>query len=279
MLAIDVKREGAAVVVTAGGGERGEGLHARALERLVDAVESSAATAERLVLRSGGGRGLRGCGLDEYDAFEDRSDGIAHAERAARAIARLQRIEAPTVAVLEGAWLGEAFELALACDARVAERRARVGLPQPGIGVVPGWGGVQRLTERAGPSRSLSILCHAAAIPAPLARRFGVVDAVAEGPVTAGALQGAASGAPRWPALDRMLAALAPLRRMALRRPPRGSTALRPAVDRLPRLVEISVCWPRGEALEQQREAFAETVVSEEAKAIRGRLRGGGEGS
>lgn len=86
----------------------------------------------------------------------------------------------PTVAAVDGFALGGGFELALACDLIVMGSGAIVGLPEVGVGVVPGGGGTQLLTRRVGWSRAAWMIFRAAKLTAPEAARLGVVDELVE---------------------------------------------------------------------------------------------------
>ncbi|WP_366146367.1 enoyl-CoA hydratase-related protein [uncultured Pseudokineococcus sp.] len=94
----------------------------------------------------------------------------------------------PVVAALEGPVLGGGLELALACDVRVCGEGARLGLPEVGLGVVPGAGGTQRLARLVGPARAKDLLLSASPVGAQESWRLGLVDRV----VPAGEALGAA---------------------------------------------------------------------------------------
>lgn len=86
----------------------------------------------------------------------------------------------PTIAAVDGFALGGGFEIALACDLIVLGSGALVGLPEVGVGVVPGGGGTQLLTRRVGWSRAASMIFRASKLSAPEADRLGVVDELVE---------------------------------------------------------------------------------------------------
>jgi enoyl-CoA hydratase len=93
----------------------------------------------------------------------------------------ISRLEAPTIAAIEGAALGGGLELALACDIRVAAQSARLGLPEAAIGGLAS-NGSQRLTKIVGPARAKHLLLTGEPISAERAEHWGLVtDVVADG--------------------------------------------------------------------------------------------------
>jgi 3-hydroxyacyl-CoA dehydrogenase len=94
--------------------------------------------------------------------------------------ARLEALDKPVVAAIDGVALGGGFELALACHWRVASRGARVGLPEVKLGLIPGAGGTQRFTRLAGPEAALEAITTGTQIPAARAHELGLVDAVVD---------------------------------------------------------------------------------------------------
>jgi 3-hydroxyacyl-CoA dehydrogenase len=87
----------------------------------------------------------------------------------------------PVVAALHGAALGGGFELALACDARVADDKTVVGLPEVSLGIIPGAGGTQMLPRRVGVSRAIRMICGAQRISAKEAQSLNLLDEVVTG--------------------------------------------------------------------------------------------------
>lgn len=86
----------------------------------------------------------------------------------------------PAVAAVHGPALGGGLELALCCDLIVADLTGLVGLPEVGVGLVPGGGGTQLLQRRVGLSRAADLLFTARRVPAEEAYRLGFVDRLAE---------------------------------------------------------------------------------------------------
>ncbi|MES0030247.1 3-hydroxyacyl-CoA dehydrogenase NAD-binding domain-containing protein [Mesorhizobium sp. M0040] len=122
-------------------------------------------------------------------------------------VAMLETIAKPTVAAIHGTALGGGLELALGCHFRVADRTARLGLPEVKLGLLPGGGGTVRLPRLVGPLKALSMIVSGTPIGAAEALAAGLVDAVFDGDLTAQAVnfanETAAKGGPFTPVRDR----------------------------------------------------------------------------
>jgi 3-hydroxyacyl-CoA dehydrogenase/enoyl-CoA hydratase/3-hydroxybutyryl-CoA epimerase/3-hydroxyacyl-CoA dehydrogenase/enoyl-CoA hydratase/3-hydroxybutyryl-CoA epimerase/enoyl-CoA isomerase len=102
-------------------------------------------------------------------------------QRGLRIIAAIEALPYPSVAAIEGACMGGGLELALAFDYRLASThpKTEIGLPETKIGLIPGWGGTQRLTRLIGPSLAAEMICTGEPAKAERARQLGIVfDAV-----------------------------------------------------------------------------------------------------
>ena len=93
-------------------------------------------------------------------------------------IAAIETCGKPVVAALHGAALGGGFELALGCDARVAAPGAVVGLPEVTLGIIPGYGGTQRMTRLLGKAKAFELICTGDRISAAEALAIGLVNKV-----------------------------------------------------------------------------------------------------
>ena len=92
----------------------------------------------------------------------------------------LAELPMPTIAAIEGNALGGGLELALCCDIRVASSRAKLGLPEVRLAVIPGSGGTQRLPGSSGPARAKELILTGRVIDADEAWRIGLVAEVVE---------------------------------------------------------------------------------------------------
>src|SRR5207247_1638308 len=97
--------------------------------------------------------------------------------------AKLENLRVPTVAIIAGACLGGGLELALACDYRVVvdEARTQLGFPEIELGLLPAWGGTQRLPRVIGLERSLQMILGGRRLSAAQALRWRLADHVTAG--------------------------------------------------------------------------------------------------
>jgi enoyl-CoA hydratase/carnithine racemase len=163
-------------------------------EQLRDALATLAAAAAdevRAVVVSG--RGERafcaGSHIGEFEGLRGRvADGKLLLEKLV--YRQLADLPMPTIASIEGDALGGGLELALCCDLRIASARAKLGLPEVRLAVIPGSGGTQRLPRIVGPARAKELILTGRIIDADEALRIGLVNRV----VPAGEARAAADG-------------------------------------------------------------------------------------
>jgi enoyl-CoA hydratase len=93
-------------------------------------------------------------------------------------VARLEGAPKPVIAAINGYAFGGGFELALACHMRFASENAVMGLPEVSLGIIPGYGGTQRLPRLIGPGRALELVLSGRRVKADEAERVGIVNRV-----------------------------------------------------------------------------------------------------
>lgn len=110
------------------------------------------------------------------------------AEFGQTALGKLERLPFPSVAAINGFAFGGGLELALACNFRVAVRSAKMGLPEIKLGLIPGYGGTQRLPRLIGEARALDMILLGRTVSADEAERIGLVHRLVDGQAVDGAL-------------------------------------------------------------------------------------------
>ncbi|MBL8732114.1 MAG: enoyl-CoA hydratase/isomerase family protein [Planctomycetes bacterium] len=107
-------------------------------------------------------------------------DGKANAQRGQALTLRIENLSKPVLAAINGFALGGGLELALACDVRFAAVTAKLGLPETSLGIIPGYGGTQRLPRLVGTGAALQLILTGDPISAEEALRIGLVNGVFE---------------------------------------------------------------------------------------------------
>ena len=177
---IRVDREDAVAIVTVDRQEALNALDVETLTALRDRLRELADDeATRAVVLTGAGekafvagadiKYMSGLGVDEAKAW----GGLGH-----EATRLLETMPKPTIAAISGFALGGGCELALACDLRYASSRAKLGQPEINLGIVPGWGGTQRLARVVGLGVAKDLLFTGRNVDADEALRIGLVNGV-----------------------------------------------------------------------------------------------------
>lgn len=156
-------------------------LVTRELTAQLGAALARLATADEVRVVVVSGRGERafcaGSDIGEFEALRGRvAEGKLLLEKLV--YHQLAELPMPTIAAIEGDALGGGLELALCCDLRVASARARLGLPEVRLAVIPGSGGTQRLPRIVGPARAKDLIMTGRLIDAAEAERIGLVQRV-----------------------------------------------------------------------------------------------------
>lgn len=136
-------------------------------------------TAVRVILLTGSGERAFAAGADIRELVQAHSgSGRAVSARGQQVFTQIERSSKPVIACINGVALGGGCELALACTLRIAVDKAMLGLPEVKLGLIPGYGGTQRLTRRIGRAAALRMMLTAQSVNAMDALRFGLVDEV-----------------------------------------------------------------------------------------------------
>jgi enoyl-CoA hydratase len=146
---VDFERRDSVAVLTLNRPEALNALSPEMLDRLEERLDEIAADPGlRAVVLTGAGEKAFCAGADiAHMRDADALDARAFAQRGHRLADRIEGLPTPVVAAVNGYALGGGCEIALACDVRVAAQTARFGQPEVTLGIVPGWGGTQRLAR------------------------------------------------------------------------------------------------------------------------------------
>lgn len=177
-----IERDGAAVVWTLDRPHTKNALSAELLARLRDAVRAASEdpSIRAAVLTGAGGAFASGGDSRELRDKSSAADAAALSDAGEGVCRALGELPFPVVAAIPGVALGGGAELALACDLRVADGRARLCFKHARMGATTSWGSLPRLHALVGPSAAARLLFTAAELSAGEALRLGLVDHVAE---------------------------------------------------------------------------------------------------
>jgi cyclohexa-1,5-dienecarbonyl-CoA hydratase len=233
---IRVERDGALTIVTI------EHPPANAISRAVVAgitqafEEAEADSTCRALILTGAGPKFFAAGADITEFGSEGGDNIARGHVLTLA---MEHSRLPIVAAVNGIAFGGGCELALACDARIASSNARFGQPEIKLGIIPGWGGTQRLPRLIGRTAAIELLFTGDPVDAARALELGLVSRVVEPESLLGAARDLAG----------RFASQAPLALAATKR------AIADGLDR-----------PLSEALEAERKEFMQLFTSDDAR-------------
>ncbi len=119
-----------------------------------------------------------GANIKEFGIGIERMGLKGFIDQRLRVADKIENLPKPVVCAIRGACVGGGLEFALACHFRIAAEGARIGLPEIELGIVPAWGGTQRLTRTVGRAHALDIILRAKLISAEEAYRIGLVNEV-----------------------------------------------------------------------------------------------------
>ncbi len=230
---------GPVAVVTIDREEALNALDVETLTALCDRLRDLADDTEtRVVIVTGAGekafvagadiKYMSSLGVDEAKAW----GGLGH-----EATGLLETMPKPTIAAINGFALGGGCELALACDLRYASARAKLGQPEINLGIIPGWGGTQRLARAVGLGVAKELLYTGRNVDADEALRIGLVNGIHD-PVLARARE-----------VGELLAAKSPV-----------------ALRIMKRLANRALGGDHGENLAAEADSFGELFSSDDAK-------------
>ena len=121
---------------------------------------------------------VAGADISEFAHFSEEDGGKLAAKGQELLFDFVQNLTTPVIAAVNGFALGGGLELAMACHFRVASDNAKMGLPEVTLGVIPGYGGTQRLAQLVGKGRAMEMIMTAGMIDAQTALNYGLVNHV-----------------------------------------------------------------------------------------------------
>ncbi|QIL69350.1 enoyl-CoA hydratase [Diaphorobacter sp. HDW4B] len=181
-MAMKLSYDGAFAIITLDRPDALNALQFQMLQAISDAVDEVAASNARALIIVGAGPKAFCAGADikelmNRSLMEQRKG----AQLGQQAFNKIAKLHIPSVAVIHGYAFGGGLELAMGCTFRIATARARMGLPEIKLGLIPGYGGTQRLPRLIGEARALEMVMSGKTVDATEADRWGLVNRIVEG--------------------------------------------------------------------------------------------------
>ena len=147
------------------------------LDKVVDEIRDNPAIRSAIVTGAGSKAFVAGADITEFNTL-NKQDAIALSKRGQDIFFKIENSSKPIIAAVNGFALGGGCELAMACHFRIASDNAKFGQPEVNLGLIPGYGGTQRLTQLIGKGRAIELLISGNMIDAATALQYGLVNYV-----------------------------------------------------------------------------------------------------
>jgi enoyl-CoA hydratase len=156
-------------------------LNKDTIQELHDAFKSANKDKQtKVIIITGSGEKafVAGADISEFADFDVENGGKLAAKGQELLFDYVEKLSTPVIAAVNGFALGGGLELAMACHFRIASDNAKMGLPEVSLGVIPGYGGTQRLPQLVGKGRAMEMVMTAGMIDAETAKSYGLVNHV-----------------------------------------------------------------------------------------------------
>lgn len=180
---IKLEKNGSVEVITINRPDKLNALNKATIKELGDAVVTAAADkAVTAIIITGAGEKafVAGADIAEFANYSAEEGKALSQSGHTNLFDLVENTEKPVIAAVNGFALGGGLELAMACHIRIASKNARMGLPEVSLGVIPGYGGTQRLAQLVGKGKAMELIATAGMIKTDEAYQFGLLNHVVE---------------------------------------------------------------------------------------------------
>ncbi|HEX6847035.1 MAG TPA: enoyl-CoA hydratase-related protein [Chitinophagaceae bacterium] len=147
------------------------------LDKALNDIEKNPEVKSVIITGAGPKAFVAGADISEFKGYS-KTEAVAMAKRGQDIFSKIERCNKPIIAAVNGFALGGGCELSMACHFRIAGENAKFGQPEVNLGLIPGYGGTQRLVQLIGKGRALELLMSANMIDAHTALQYGLVNSV-----------------------------------------------------------------------------------------------------
>ena len=176
---LKVERDNEIVQITVDRPDKLNAMNLDVMDEFITTLGELDNDSSRVIIITGSGQKAFSAGADiEYMSKIGPTEAEKYALRGHDVLNKIEKIEKPVIAAINGYALGGGCELALSCDIRFASPNAQLGQPEVTLGICPGWGGTQRLLRIIGPARAKDLIFSGRRISAEEALSMGLVNRI-----------------------------------------------------------------------------------------------------
>src|SRR5579864_3637698 len=176
---LQVEKDGEIVLITINRPEKLNALNLEVMNEFISILDNLEKDSSKVIIITGDGPKAFSAGADiEYMSKIGSTEAEKYALRGHEVLNKIEKLEKPVIAAINGYALGGGCELGLACDIRFASPNAQLGQPEVTLGICPGWGGTQRLLRIIGPSRAKDLIFSGRKITAEEAFSMGLINKI-----------------------------------------------------------------------------------------------------
>src|SRR5690348_110455 len=176
---LKVEREEEIVQITINRQDKLNAMNLDVMNEFISLLDGLEKDSSKVIIITGDGPKAFSAGADiEYMSNIGPTEAEKYALRGHEVLNKIEKLEKPVIAAINGYALGGGCELGLACDIRFASPNAQLGQPEVTIGICPGWGGTQRLLRIIGPARAKDLIFTGRKIGAEEALAMGLINKI-----------------------------------------------------------------------------------------------------
>lgn len=176
---LKVERDEDVVQITISRQDKLNAMNLDVMDEFISLLDDLEKDSLRVIIITGEGPKAFSAGADiEYMSNIGPTEAEKYALRGHEVLNRIEKLEKPVIAAVNGYALGGGCELALSCDIRFASPNAQLGQPEVTLGICPGWGGTQRLLRIVGPARAKDLIFSGRKIMAEEALSMGLINKI-----------------------------------------------------------------------------------------------------
>jgi 3-hydroxypropionyl-coenzyme A dehydratase len=176
---LKVEKDEEIVQITINRPDKLNAMNLDVMEEFIKVLDNLEKDSSKIIIITGAGEKAFSAGADiEYMSNIGPTEAEKYALRGHEVLNKIEKLQKPVIAAINGYALGGGCELALSCDIRFASQNVQLGQPEVTLGICPGWGGTQRLLRLVGPARAKDLIFSGRRINVDEAFSMGLVNKI-----------------------------------------------------------------------------------------------------